>query len=74
LSKDRESLTLYVEDDGVGFPEASRLRRGFGLSGMRERMTQVGGVLDLQSAPGLGTRVIARVPASAVFQKQGNTP
>ena len=35
---------------------------GFGLHTMRERMELIGGTLAIDSAPGRGTRVIARVP------------
>ncbi|HYH63885.1 MAG TPA: chemotaxis protein CheB [Urbifossiella sp.] len=52
-----------VEDDGVGFdPEAGTIR--LGLAGMRERVELVGGALEIESAPGAGTTVIARVPVA----------
>ncbi|WP_246685355.1 sensor histidine kinase [Methylobacterium sp. WL103] len=60
-------LTLTIDDDGVGFEadEASTLslvsQGKLGLIGMRERMSLVGGTLDLESSPGQGTSVIARV-------------
>ncbi|WP_238272994.1 MULTISPECIES: sensor histidine kinase [Methylobacterium] len=60
-------LTLTVDDDGVGFEadEASTLslvsQGKLGLIGMRERMSLVGGTLELESSPGQGTSVIARV-------------
>ncbi len=55
---------LEVSDDGVGFrPEDAESRRpGMGLFTMRERMALVDGTLEVESAPGRGTRVIARVP------------
>ncbi|GAB3963578.1 sensor histidine kinase [Actinoallomurus acanthiterrae] len=56
-----ESVRLEVRDDGVGFtPGASS---GFGLHGMRERVGQVGGTLDVRSEPGAGTAVVVEVPA-----------
>lgn len=54
-------LTLEIADDGVGFDPAA-VRVGLGLRGMRERMVLVGGTLDIESCPGGGTRVVARVP------------
>lgn len=57
--------TITIEDDGHGFDLASALLdRGarFGLHTMRERMELIGGTLSIDSAPGRGTRVIARVP------------
>ncbi len=55
---------LEVSDDGVGFrvEDAERRRPGMGLFTMRERMALVDGTLEVDSAPGRGTRVIACVP------------
>jgi signal transduction histidine kinase len=54
-------VSVHVEDDGVGFdPTAAP---GVGLAGLRDRAEQVGGALDVVSAPGEGTRVTVRVPA-----------
>jgi signal transduction histidine kinase len=54
-------VSVHVEDDGVGFDPA--LARGSGLEGLRGRVAQVGGVVDVASTPGSGTRVTLRVPA-----------
>lgn len=51
---------LVVEDDGEGFDPGSATS-GFGLGTMRERAAQAGGSLEVSSAPGRGTRVVARV-------------
>jgi signal transduction histidine kinase len=63
-------VTLDVRDDGVGFavPEgegAASAKTGFGLSGMRQRVARVAGSLAIESEPGSGTAVSARVPAIA---------
>jgi signal transduction histidine kinase len=55
-------LWIEVEDDGRGFDPASispddRTLRGVGLIGMRERVEMLGGRLEIDSAPGHGTRV-----------------
>jgi signal transduction histidine kinase len=55
-------LSVHVEDDGVGFDPAETA--GVGLVGLRDRAEQVGGSVDIASAPGQGTRVTVRVPAS----------
>jgi signal transduction histidine kinase len=50
-----------VADDGRGF-EPERLRRGsYGLTGMRDRLSAVGGRLTVRSARGAGTTVAGRV-------------
>jgi signal transduction histidine kinase len=54
-------LEMRVADDGDGFDPATALE-GMGLNNMRERIRALGGELTIQSAPGQGTTVIARVP------------
>jgi two-component system sensor histidine kinase DegS len=63
-SVDRD-LRLCVEDNGVGFHEEEALskRDSFGLAGMRERVTLLGGKFNLDSRPGRGTRVLVSLPA-----------
>nr|WP_246406239.1 sensor histidine kinase [Modestobacter versicolor] len=55
-------VAVHVEDDGVGFDPATAA--GVGLAGLRDRAEQVGGAVDVASAPGRGTRVTVRVPAA----------
>jgi signal transduction histidine kinase len=50
-----------VGDDGVGFAIGDTLD-GFGLAGMRGRVRDVGGTMDVASVPGEGTRVVVQVP------------
>jgi signal transduction histidine kinase len=60
-------LGLEVEDDGCGFDPAagqSPDERHYGLIGMQERVTHLGGKLEIESAPGRGTRLRVRVPVS----------
>ena len=57
-----DRATLEVADDGVGFEPSLRGGDGFGLPGMRERAQRLGGTLDIESAPGAGTRVRVEVP------------
>jgi PAS domain S-box-containing protein len=57
-------LLLAVSDDGVGFdPARPREGRSLGVASMRERLHLVGGTLDIETAPGRGTTVVAWVPA-----------
>jgi signal transduction histidine kinase/ligand-binding sensor domain-containing protein len=58
------SIVLSVEDNGQGFdPQAARTGNGkWGISGMRERAANIGGRLEIVSAPDLGTKVIVEVP------------
>lgn len=59
--KDDATVELNVTDDGAGF-ETDTASDGFGLLGMRERVTLLGGELDFNSELGTGTTVAARIP------------
>ena len=65
LRQEDSWLTLEIHDDGQGFDavavQADRTH-GLGLRGMRERLALVGGELAIDSQPGHGTHVRARVP------------
>ncbi len=62
-------LLLAVRDDGVGFDlENPRKGMRLGLVGMRERVRLVHGTLDVESAPGRGTTIVAWVPAEGNSQ------
>ena len=54
-------LTLTVEDDGSGF-EPDDSRRGLGRVTMEDYLGALGGSLQLETAPGVGTRITANVP------------
>ena len=56
---------LLVADDGRGFDPGGEFPGHLGLQSMRERAAAVGGSLDIESAPGAGTRLRAHVPLSA---------
>jgi PAS domain S-box-containing protein len=63
-------LVLSVSDDGVGFDVARQRGRAaggasLGMLSMQERVDLIGGSIDITSAPGRGTRVVARFPLDA---------
>ncbi len=61
-----QGTTLTVEDDGVGFDPssvASSMEGGFGLKSMRERVEQIGGSIDVHTAPNEGTTIVVRLDA-----------
>ncbi|MDX6396465.1 MAG: hypothetical protein QOJ73_7528 [Streptosporangiaceae bacterium] len=62
LRYESSAVSLEVTDDGQGF-EPAQVNGGYGLRGMRERLGQAGGRVEVRSAPGTGTRVRAEVPA-----------
>ena len=72
LTRDPHWVTLEVQDDGHGFREAlpsgagsALTNLGVGITGMQERLRQLGGRLTIESRP-TGTTVRAVVPAKGV--------
>jgi signal transduction histidine kinase len=75
LSYIDDEVVLDVRDDGRGFDPARTAAAaaatppaaagGFGLVAMRQRIEGLSGTLDVESEPGLGTAISARVPAGA---------
>jgi two-component system, NarL family, sensor histidine kinase LiaS len=53
----KNTVTLRVADDGRGFDPSRNPGGGFGLQSMRERLVRLGGHVNVESAPGKGTRV-----------------
>jgi two-component system sensor histidine kinase UhpB len=64
-SNGRDRVELTVGDDGSGFT-FDQAARGLGIPGMRERALLVGGDVDVESRPSVGTRVRLRVPLQSV--------
>ncbi len=62
LARRERSVLLRVEDDGRGFARAQIRGDGLGLAGMRDRITSLEGVFDIESAPGVGTRLTVEIP------------
>ncbi|MER7273966.1 ATP-binding protein [Dactylosporangium sp. NPDC000244] len=61
-----ERVEVTVRDDGRGFdPGDAGGRRGMGLDLMRERLREVDGSVEVDSAPGRGTTVRATLPAQS---------
>lgn len=66
LIDDGDAVRLDIIDDGVGFEpgawEGSDSASSYGLRFMRARLRELGGGLDVESAPGHGTAISAHVP------------
>jgi signal transduction histidine kinase len=66
-SYNQEIALLEIQDDGIGFDvnavtRAYDQRGSLGMVNLRERTELVNGVLNIQSAPGKGTRVQVYIP------------
>jgi signal transduction histidine kinase/ligand-binding sensor domain-containing protein len=62
LEFDSEAVSLRVADDGRGFDPGTVNGEHFGITGMSERASGMGGELEVQSRPGEGTRLRCRLP------------
>lgn len=71
-----DEFVMEIEDDGKGFDASKPIQvdesgHGRGLLSMKERASLLGGVCDIQSQPGKGTRIKVRVPTYALAQFWG---
>jgi two-component system sensor histidine kinase UhpB len=70
LREEPGSVLLLVRDDGRGFvaeaPHTQGPATSFGLTGMSERASLIGGRLTVRSAPGDGTALELRIPKQPV--------
>ncbi|MCQ3937163.1 MAG: hypothetical protein DPW18_08965 [Chloroflexi bacterium] len=61
LVYNHEVLQVMIADDGCGF-DMNQKAKGMGFRSMRERISSIRGTLQVQSAPGQGTRLIIQIP------------
>ena len=67
LHKENNNLALCIEDNGKGFDTTSiRTEWSYGLLGMKERLASIDGNLNIQSAPGKGTKLCIKVPLTQI--------
>jgi len=79
LRRRGDAVQLLVQDNGVGFDPRAKRQTSYGLTNMEERVNELGGSLQIASAPGKGTRVDIRIPlvkgeAPAGSAADGATP
>jgi PAS domain S-box-containing protein len=68
IMQDEELIQCAIQDDGAGFNPIAAWQRqkhkgqGLGLAGIRERIEGIGGIFQVLSAPGEGTKLFISVP------------
>jgi signal transduction histidine kinase len=62
ISRAADGVRLTVRDNGVGIAVRPQARRGAGLRGMAERVSEAGGQFDVATAPGMGTALTMSFP------------
>jgi len=77
LERRADHVLAVIEDNGEGFDvemltKLSSEELKLGLLGMRERAALLGGTLDVESAPGMGTSVFVRLPFGAGGKERGD--
>jgi signal transduction histidine kinase len=66
MEREGETLSLVIEDDGVGIRAVTNsLRPSFGMAGMQERISTLGGQMKVVSRKGEGTKISITVPLPA---------
>jgi hypothetical protein len=65
MEREGETLRLVIEDDGVGISAITNPQRpSFGMAGMQERISTLGGSMKVISRKGEGTKISITVPLS----------
>jgi PAS domain S-box-containing protein len=77
ICRDNDTLRIDIQDDGAGFEPSERSYQGmgnggFGLFSIRERLRLLSGRLEVESAPGRGTRIRMVLPLSREIAKKEN--
>jgi NarL family two-component system sensor histidine kinase LiaS len=62
LQRRNDYVRLYIRDNGVGFDLDVKKAASYGILSMQERVNEIGGSINIISAPGMGTRIDIRVP------------
>jgi signal transduction histidine kinase len=68
LRIDPDQLAMSISDDGRGLPPETRA--GVGLRSMRERVSELGGAMTIESSDGLGSTIRITIPMTPVFANE----
>lgn len=62
VQREADIVRLSIRDNGHGFDMSAEKLTSYGLVSMKERVNEIGGAIDIISAPGQGTRIDIRIP------------
>ncbi len=68
----KKDVTLRVTDDGLGFDPTKNSGEGFGLRSMHDRLTKLGGHVNVESMLGEGTTISGTIPLDNPEEKETN--
>jgi len=73
IARHGDLVTISVDDNGRGFDARLQpgTRRGLGLLGLRERVAERRGTIDIATAPGEGTRLLVSIPIASSAELDG---
>jgi signal transduction histidine kinase len=64
IKREGEVVSVAIEDDGSGFAVLTPRTNGLGLVGLKERVAELSGTVQIASTPGKGTRVSVQIPVA----------
>ena len=62
LQRKNDVVRLFIRDNGVGFDMEVKKHASYGIMSMKERVIELGGSMDILTAPDKGTRIDIRIP------------
>lgn len=62
LYLDQDTVKLLIRDNGIGFDLKEKKQASYGIVSMQERVNEIGGSMQIITAPGKGTKLDIRVP------------
>ena len=73
LSEDEDDILITIKDNGVGITESQILNpESFGIIGMKERIQQIGGKLEISGVPSQGSVVTLKIPLTIATTNVGD--
>ena len=69
LEQSNNEVIMEILDDGRGFDASASFPGHLGLRSMRERMTNLGGMFQIESTEGKGTTICIHIPRQGAFRR-----